>query len=258
MIGIKRRGFKRTVAMMALACSACAGVGNGPATPTVRNVASLAESAPAQELNVGEPMDAVKQPAPTRLPMVLTSINRPGDRLEIDPYDDQGKLIPEAHDAISRFLRCQRTGRYKLIHEGLVAIMFQISRDYPGKDLSVVSGIRWRGKGDGSRSPHWRARAVDLKVAGVSANALRKHMWNSYDKVAVGYYPHSGFVHVDVRDIKRDPPVRWIEIPNRKVNYATHTAEELASLKTIPAEFPLVPATELPVEAVASAHDHSH
>ena len=172
-----------------------------------------------------------------RAPLVLTALNRPKDRLEVVPYDQEGRLIPEAHAAISHFLRCQRTGRIKQVHPGVVALLYQLSRDYPGRAIVVVSGFRWRAPGSaGQGSPHWRARAVDLRVAGVSPRKLSARLWRTYDGIAVGYYPARGFIHVDVRDL----PVRWVQRGGIN-HYTAHARAELRSLRSIPTEFPLGP-----------------
>jgi uncharacterized protein YcbK (DUF882 family) len=209
----------------------------------VRQVSALAEPPPALHFEPLMDTEALAPKTEERAPLVLTAFNRPGDRIEVQPYDEQGKLDPMAHEMISRFLRCQRTGRWKLVNPGVVAFLYQISRDYPGKEIDVISGIRWRSKTDGARSPHWRAVAVDLRVKGVSLSKLRWHMWKTYDGIAVGFYPHSGFVHVDVRDQRGNPPVRWVEGKSGNATYALHTAEELENIKPLPREFPATDAS---------------
>jgi uncharacterized protein YcbK (DUF882 family) len=189
----------------------------------------------AVEPKVGEA--APQAPSSARAPMVLVATHRPTDRLEIDPYDQDGKLLPAAHRAISHFLRCPVTNRTKLVHPGLVAAMFQVSRDYPGKPIIVVSGVRWRGRGgESGSSPHWRGRAVDLRVPGMSSHRLSRTLWKTYDGIAVGNYPSYGFVHIDVRS----KPVRWTQ--RAGVNsYSLHKAEEVGRLAAIPTEFPPSP-----------------
>jgi uncharacterized protein YcbK (DUF882 family) len=171
-----------------------------------------------------------------RAPLVMTALNRRGDRLEVQPYDREGNLIPTAHEAISRFLRCQRTGRVQRIHPGAVALLYQISRDYPGHELVVVSGFR---ADDRRSSPHRQARAVDLRVSGVSPARLSRQLWTTYDGIAVGYYPALAFVHVDVRDV----PVRWVQ--RGGINrYEVHARAARPALKPVPSTFPLDPPVE--------------
>ncbi len=170
-----------------------------------------------------------------RAPLVMTALNRRGDRLEVQPYDREGHLIPTAHEAISRFLRCQHTGRVKRIHPGTVALLYQISRDYPGHELVVLSGFRAQDR----TSPHRRARAVDLRVSGVSSARLSRQLWATYDGIAVGYYPARGFVHVDVRDV----PVRWVQRGGIN-HYEAHARAARQALKPVPSHFPLRPTAE--------------
>jgi uncharacterized protein YcbK (DUF882 family) len=180
-----------------------------------------------------------------RAPLVLTALNRPGDRLVVQPYDREGELIPEAQAAISHFLRCHRTGTVRRIHPGTIALLYQISRDYPGRELVILSGYRSGGR---STSPHWRARAVDLRVKGVSPARLSRELWRTYDGIAVGYYPPLGFVHVDVRDV----PVRWVQ--RGGVNhYQAHSRAERRTLKPVPSEFPVEPTAGTRLAAAAPA-----
>jgi uncharacterized protein YcbK (DUF882 family) len=167
-------------------------------------------------------------------PLVLTTAHRPGDRLEIHPYGDDGELLPEAQRAISRFLRCVRTRRVKQVDPRLIALIYQVSRDFRGREIEVVSGFRWPKPGESRRSRHWRARAIDLRVKGVSSWRLSRHVWRTYAGVGVGYYPRSGFVHLDVREL----PVRWIDRPGRKVRYALHRPWERRRLRPLPDRFP--------------------
>lgn len=169
----------------------------------------------------------------SRPPLVLVAASRPTDRLEIDPFDEHGKLRPEARRAISRFLRDRRAGRVRLVHPGLVRVLYQISLDYPGRPILVLSGYRsLRDRQDGPTSPHYRGRAVDFRIEGVKPREVFRALWRRYDGIAVGYYPEYGFVHVDVRP----RPVRWIARNGVNV-YARHSPEEIAALRPIPAHY---------------------
>ena len=82
------------------------------------------------------------------------------------------------------------------LEAGLVPRVAQIAAHYAGKPIELISG--WRPtERVGSR--HHHGRALDLRVRGVSREALRDFA-RSFDETGVGYYPNSVFVHVDVRE----------------------------------------------------------
>jgi hypothetical protein len=60
----------------------------------------------------------------------------------------------------------------------------------------VVSGFRRESYAISSR--HRRSQALDFSIPGVPNEVLRDFLL-SIGTVGVGYYPHSSFVHLDVR-----------------------------------------------------------
>ena len=50
--------------------------------------------------------------------------------------------------------------------------------------------------------------ACDFRVEGVKTTELRDYLRATFDKVGVGYYPNSTFVHLDVR---KDRSAFWID-----------------------------------------------
>ncbi len=79
---------------------------------------------------------------------------------------------------------------------GLVPRLAKIAERFAGKPIEIVSG--WRPT-ERASSRHHHGRAIDLRVRGVSREALRDFA-RSLDETGVGYYPNSVFVHVDVRE----------------------------------------------------------
>ncbi len=93
----------------------------------------------------------------------------------------------------------------RLVDPGLLARLDAIGRHFPGRPISLVSGYRPQSKG----SQHQTARALDLRVAGVSNEELVEFCKTLTD-TACGYYPNSSFVHVDVRN-PGTGVVSWID-----------------------------------------------
>jgi len=93
----------------------------------------------------------------------------------------------------------------RLLDPGLLTRIDSIARHFTGKHISVVSGYRPRSRG----SLHQSARAIDLRVAGVSNEEVVAFCKTITD-TGCGYYPNSSFVHVDVR-APGTGSVSWID-----------------------------------------------
>jgi hypothetical protein len=88
--------------------------------------------------------------------------------------------------------------RVMRVHPGLLERLQRVANRYPGKAIEILSGHRPDAR-DTSR--HHHGRALDMRVAGVSREALRDFL-RSFPETGVGYYPNSYFVHMDVREDK--------------------------------------------------------
>ena len=93
----------------------------------------------------------------------------------------------------------------RLVDTGMLTRLAAISKHFPGKSLSFVSGYRPQSRG----SNHQTGRAVDMRVVGVSNEELVAFCKTLKD-TGCGYYPNSSFVHVDVRNPKTGS-VSWID-----------------------------------------------
>lgn len=103
----------------------------------------------------------------------------------------------------------------KRVDPGLVTRIQAIADKFPGKTITLVSGYRPQSKG----SPHQAARAMDIRIDGVTNEALVAYCKTLPD-TGCGYYPNSYFVHVDVRPLNAGH-VYWIDIsgPGEKPTY---------------------------------------
>ncbi len=101
------------------------------------------------------------------------------------------------------------------IDPGMVSRLQHIADKFPGKTITLVSGYRPASKG----SPHQAARAFDLRIDGVTNEALVAFCRTMPD-TGCGYYPNSYFVHVDVRATGAGH-VYWIDVsgPGEKPTY---------------------------------------
>lgn len=84
----------------------------------------------------------------------------------------------------------------KRLDEGLLERLQKVAARFPNRPIEIVSGYR---SNERASSRHNQARAVDIRVVGISRERLRDFA-RSLDNTGVGYYPNSVFVHLDVRD----------------------------------------------------------
>jgi hypothetical protein len=68
--------------------------------------------------------------------------------------------------------------------------------------------------------------ACDFRVEGVKTAELRDYLRRTFDKVGVGYYPNSTFVHLDVR---KDRSAFWIDYsgPGERAVYSATPNDDL-------------------------------
>lgn len=81
----------------------------------------------------------------------------------------------------------------------LLEVLARISDHFGGRVVHVVSGFRHAGGYTRETSQHTHGNALDVRVDGVPNTELRDYA-RTLDRVGVGYYPRSTFVHVDVRE----------------------------------------------------------
>jgi uncharacterized protein YcbK (DUF882 family) len=116
------------------------------------------------------------------------------------------------------------------LHPRLIKLMQQVANHYPGRRLEVISGQRQK-KQHGNESYHNKGQALDFRVEGVSNWALVQYLRGTFDKVGVGYYPNSVFVHMDVRE----KSAYWIDYsgPGERAIYGRKgmTKEEVQAIR---------------------------
>jgi hypothetical protein len=115
-----------------------------------------------------------------------------------------GEVLPLARRSLSAVLASWRTGREKLIDERLIGLIADVSDEFGGRPIRIVSGYREVSYAPDSK--HKVGQAFDFSVPGVPNDALRDFL-RSLPDVGVGYYPNSTHVHLDVRD----KPTYWVD-----------------------------------------------
>jgi uncharacterized protein YcbK (DUF882 family) len=140
------------------------------------------------------------------VPVTLWDANRNvGMEIQL-PVD--GVLDPATAEKLGDFFRCRRTDRHKPLDPGVLAIFADLAAKFHGHTVEIVSAYRAM-KRESKTSPHRAARAIDLRVRGVSPIAVRDYLWANHQSVGVGWYPQSDFVHIDHRPGEQD--IAWTE-----------------------------------------------
>lgn len=166
---------------------------------------------------------------PTRVsryaPVELFHINR-RETMRLRLYDERGRTIPGVQKRIERFLRCHHTNKQHRIDPRLVRLIFETGHAYPGRRVEVISGYRHPSVARNPKSPHMKGLACDLRVVGVKNSELRDYLRRRFQRVGIGYYPNSAFVHLDVR---KDKSAFWIDYsgPGQAAAYAEKPFEDL-------------------------------
>lgn len=132
------------------------------------------------------------------------------ERLKIT-YAERGRVLPEALDEISRFLRDFRSGEAHPIDPGLLDTLHQLQQLTGGRGpYEIISAyrspqtnemLRTNSTGVAQRSLHMEGRAMDVRLRGVATSELRRAALG-LQAGGVGYYPDSDFVHVDTGRVR--------------------------------------------------------
>jgi len=129
-----------------------------------------------------------------------------GERLSADYRDGRGEYDPEAVSAVNRILRCHYTQQVAEMDLRVVDFLHAVDRSLGGgNEIHIVSGFRSpeyneklvrRGQGVARHSLHLQGKAIDFRIPKVSLPSLREAALRLQEG-GVGYYPGSGFVHID-------------------------------------------------------------
>lgn len=134
-----------------------------------------------------------------------------GERLNTVFWAD-GAYVPEAMAAISIMMRDFRNGEVLPIDPDLVDTIYRLKVKIGTRaPIQVVSGYRSpettakllrAGESVARHSFHILGRALDLRIEKVPTVDLRRAAL-ALNAGGVGYYPKSGFVHIDTGPVRR-------------------------------------------------------
>lgn len=134
-----------------------------------------------------------------------------GETLKL-AYCENGNYVPSAIKELNLFLRDWRTSDVFPIDPALFDQLHALQAlvETPG-DYHVISAYRSpktndslhaKSSGVASRSLHMEGRAIDISLPGKDLDLLHKAAL-SMQAGGVGYYPKSGFIHLDTGRVRR-------------------------------------------------------
>ena len=138
----------------------------------------------------------------------LVTLERPASQetLRLRLFDKNGKPDPKSRARLSRFLRDRESDAQKKPHVRLMRVLAYLADHFNGRTIVVVSAYRSAQNGTDGTSRHTTGEAIDVRVEGVPNESLRDYCL-TLQRVGVGYYPRSSFVHVDIRDRE----IYWVD-----------------------------------------------
>jgi len=176
------------------------------------SAARIIAQPPAPPLQPAEPAPLHPAPVPDEQYHLRMHHLHTGESLDV-VYRVGDRYVPSALAMLNHFLRDHRTNdvstydphEFDVLHE----LMVRLGR--PHGEIDIVCGyrtpwsnnyLRTHGKGVAEHSQHMLAKAIDIRVPGVSTARLRDVALSLHEG-GVGFYPHSQFVHVDVGPVRQ-------------------------------------------------------
>lgn len=124
---------------------------------------------------------------------------RTGERERLQLYYKNGKVNKQAVKRLSKLARDKHGGKVKRLNYNLINLIQRVAEEFPGKPIEIISG--YRAQAGGSESQHAFGRAMDIRIPGVSGKQVFRFC-RKLPRAGCGYYPKTGFVHIDAREKK--------------------------------------------------------
>ena len=139
---------------------------------------------------------------------VWLSAENLAEDVKLNIYKSDGSFDEASLAKLDDLFRCAKTGEVRAVRRELYEQLSRIYDHFGGKRVVLVSGFRFV---DRNSSRHYHASAMDIRIPGVSINAMYRYA-ESLDGggMGIGLYPTSGFIHVDFR-APGEPSFRWTD-----------------------------------------------
>jgi len=143
-----------------------------------------------------------------RLPearLALHNINN-NERLTVTYRNEVGVYDSGALQALNWALRCHTTNETTSMDLRVIEYLHRLDQALGGgNEIQIISGyrspsynnkLRSLSHGVAKHSLHTKGKAIDLAIAGVGLDTIRRTA-KGFAAGGVGYYPKGGFVHID-------------------------------------------------------------
>ncbi len=108
------------------------------------------------------------------------------------------------------------------VQDRLIAYLYRVAHHFDS-DIQIVSALRANKK---KTNKHHNGHAVDFKIVGVPAKEVFEYCKTHFPLVGIGYYPTTGFVHLDVG--REDEQAFWVDTSGSgdDANYQSGVSQE--------------------------------
>ncbi len=127
-------------------------------------------------------------------------------------FKQQGQFNEDGLAQLDHLLRDHRSGESTLISRTLLEDIHSLQQMFkPNQAIEIISGyrspktnakLRAMGHNVAKRSLHMQGKAIDIRIPGASLRQVRKAAL-ALKSGGVGYYPKSGFIHLDVGRVRQ-------------------------------------------------------
>ncbi len=136
---------------------------------------------------------------------LILTYAKAGKRVRVQLFDTEGRMRPEAYQELSRLFYSPGESYLGVdpwiaFHPRLFTMLYFVAHHFD-RPLEVVSAFRVPRRRRRRSSNHWKGRAIDFKVPGVARRKVLRYLDSSFERVGVGWYPNSSFVHLDTRGL---------------------------------------------------------
>jgi uncharacterized protein YcbK (DUF882 family) len=122
-----------------------------------------------------------------------------GKRFRFFIFKEDGTIDPDALKTIETLMADKDSGAEHKVDERLVKLLYKLALYFNATQINIISGYREPANKVEAHSHHADGSAIDFMIPGVKLPAVAKTA-RRLGHVGVGYYPVSGFIHLDVRD----------------------------------------------------------
>ena len=146
-------------------------------------------------------------------------------------YRDDNGPIPGVMDELSVFLRDFRSGEKIAIDVGVIDFLMRVMQTVGQTQATILSAYRTPATnallarthfGVAENSQHLYGRALDVHFGDQLADAMKAA--RAMQRGGVGWYPHSGFMHIDTGPVRNwdldHPKLVTLLVGNRRVQFS--------------------------------------